>query len=103
MLNMNNAPLSPTPPSTLPQHARRHEALMQTMRQQTGGGIAIIRTAPEVPRNGDADFPYRYDSDFYYLTGFSEPEAVLVLNAAQDTVKRRAQGMLITNSESAVL
>jgi Xaa-Pro aminopeptidase len=57
---------------------------MQTMRQQTGGGIAIIRTAPEVPRNGDADFPYRYDSDFYYLTGFSEPEAVLVLNAAQN-------------------
>ena len=36
-------------------------------------GIAIIPTAPEVPRNGDTHYEYRHDSNFYYLTGFAEP------------------------------
>jgi Xaa-Pro aminopeptidase len=44
-------------------------------------GIAVIPTAPEVFRNGDAHYPYRFDSYFHYLTGFDEPEAVLVLIA----------------------
>ncbi len=44
-------------------------------------GIAIIPTAPEVTRNADAHYDYRHDSYFYYLTNFSEPEAVLVLVA----------------------
>lgn len=44
-----------------------------------GGGIAVIPTAPERARNRDTHYPYRYDSYFYYLTGFQEPEAVLVL------------------------
>ena len=43
------------------------------------GGIAIIPTAPERPRNRDTDFLYRHDSYFYYLTGFAEPNAWLVL------------------------
>ncbi len=47
--------------------------------QQMGSGIAIIPNAPEMRRNGDADYPYRFDSSFYYLTGFPEPESVLVL------------------------
>ncbi|MDF1485582.1 aminopeptidase P N-terminal domain-containing protein [Ramlibacter sp. H39-3-26] len=42
-------------------------------------GIAIIPTAPERPRNRDGDFPYRHDSYFYYLTGFTEPNAWLVI------------------------
>lgn len=42
-------------------------------------GIAVIPTAPERVRNRDTHFPYRFDSHFYYLTGFPEPEAVLVL------------------------
>lgn len=41
--------------------------------------IAVIASAPEVLRNGDAHYRYRQDSDFYYLTGFAEPEAVAVL------------------------
>lgn len=44
-------------------------------------GVAIISTAPEQIRNRDAHFPYRFDSYFYYLTGFCEPEAVLVIVA----------------------
>ncbi|MDO9190727.1 MAG: Xaa-Pro aminopeptidase [Sulfurimicrobium sp.] len=44
-----------------------------------GSGVAVIPTAPERPRNRDSHFPYRFDSYFHYLTGFIEPEAVLVL------------------------
>jgi Xaa-Pro aminopeptidase len=44
-----------------------------------GDAVAIIPTAPERVRNRDTHYPYRFDSHFYYLTGFSEPEAALVL------------------------
>jgi Xaa-Pro aminopeptidase len=47
------------------------------------GAVAVLPTAPEVARNSDTDYPYRHDSYFYYLTGFTEPEGVLVLLAAQ--------------------
>lgn len=43
-------------------------------------GIAIIPTAPERQRNRDSDFLFRHDSYFFYLTGFSEPNACLVLS-----------------------
>jgi Xaa-Pro aminopeptidase len=46
------------------------------------GAVAVLPTAPEAPRNGDSDYPYRHDSYFYYLTGFLEPESVLVMVAA---------------------
>ena len=42
-------------------------------------GIAVIPTAAETIRNKDAHFPYRFDSYFHYLTGFNEPESVLVV------------------------
>ena len=63
-------------------YARRRAAVLEKMRA-VGGGVAIIPTAPEVMRNADADYPYRHDSYFYYLTGFPKPEAMLVLVAAQ--------------------
>ncbi|HRP75001.1 MAG TPA: aminopeptidase P N-terminal domain-containing protein [Rhodocyclaceae bacterium] len=47
----------------------------------TGGGVAVIPTAPERTRNRDTHYPYRFDSYFHYLTGFDEPEAVVVLVA----------------------
>jgi len=62
----------------------RRERVLAQLRAQ-GGGVAIVSTAPEVMRNRDTDYPFRHDSYFYYLTGFTEPEATLVLNAsAQD-------------------
>lgn len=63
-------------------YADRRAALMAQM-QAKGGGVAIIPTAPEVMRNRDADYPYRHDSYFYYLSGFTEPEAVIVLVAGK--------------------
>jgi Xaa-Pro aminopeptidase len=56
--------------------ARRRKQLMRMMGPDS---IAILPTNPEQPRNRDVDFPFRPDSDFYYLTGFAEPEAVAVL------------------------
>jgi len=50
--------------------------------QMRPGAVAILPTAPEAPRNSDSDYPYRHDSYFYYLTGFTEPDSVLVLVAA---------------------
>ncbi|MFZ6726824.1 aminopeptidase P N-terminal domain-containing protein [Undibacterium sp. MH2W] len=58
----------------------RRQQLMALMRAQ-GGGVAIIPTAREWTRNSDNTFPFRHDSYFYYLSGFTEPEAVIVLVA----------------------
>ncbi|MGX8883777.1 aminopeptidase P N-terminal domain-containing protein [Methylovorus sp. SPW-M1] len=57
-----------------------------TLASRMGRGVAIIPTAAEALRNRDTHYPYRYDSYFYYLTGFTEPEAVIVVIAG-DTPK----------------
>ena len=46
-------------------------------------GIAVVPTAPERPRSRDSHYPYRFDSHFYYLSGFAEPESVLVIVAGE--------------------
>jgi Xaa-Pro aminopeptidase len=56
--------------------ARRRRAVMEEMGE---GSIAILPAAPVRTRNRDVEYPYRQDSDFYYVTGFEEPEAVAVL------------------------
>ncbi|KTC91411.1 Xaa-Pro aminopeptidase [Fluoribacter dumoffii] len=45
------------------------------------GSVALIPAAHEIIRNGDAHYRFRQDSNFYYLTGFNEPDALLVLIA----------------------
>ncbi|NOS95068.1 MAG: M24 family metallopeptidase [Methylotenera sp.] len=55
----------------------------QQLKQAMGNGIAIIPTSPELIRNRDSHYPYRFDSYFYYLTGFKEPEAMLVIIAGK--------------------
>ena len=62
----------------------RRNTLAQRIFTNTGGGIAIIPTAPELTRNRDSEFPYRHDSDFFYLTGFEEPGATLVMKVGKD-------------------
>lgn len=56
----------------------------QQLAARMQAGIAVIPTAPEVTRNRDSHYPYRFDSYFYYLSGFKEPEAVLVLIAGAE-------------------
>lgn len=60
--------------------AKRRKRIMEVMDEDC---IAIIPTAPVRNRNRDVEYPYRPDSDFYYLTGFPEPEAVAVLVAGR--------------------
>ncbi len=61
-------------------YARRRADLAARMEE----GVAVIRTAPERLRNRDSSYPFRFDSYFHYLTGFPEPEAVLVLIAGSN-------------------
>ena len=56
--------------------ARRRKNLMQMVGE---GGIAILPSAPIRTRSRDVEYRYRQDSDFYYLTGFAEPDAVAVI------------------------
>lgn len=58
------------------EYAKRRKELMK---QIGSGGLMIIPAASEYLRNGDSYFAFRQDGDFYYLTGFNEPEAVLVI------------------------
>lgn len=58
------------------EYAARRKALMEKIGKE---GLAIIATPAETNRNGDTDYPYRSNSDFLYLTGFAEPEAIMVL------------------------
>ncbi|MCB2040749.1 MAG: aminopeptidase P N-terminal domain-containing protein [Rhodoferax sp.] len=61
---------------TLSIHTGRRAALAAQLGPR---GIAIIPTAPERQRNRDSDYLFRHDSYFYYLTGFTEPQAWLVI------------------------
>ncbi len=74
-----NQPTEPT--IAIDVYRTRRERVLAALRA-TGGGVAIVPTAPQALRNRDADYPYRHDSYFYYLTGFTEPEALLVLDAS---------------------
>ena len=65
-------------------YRKRREAVLKSMRERAGGGVALVPTAAEVPRNRDSLFPFRHDSYFYYLSGFPEPEAVIALIAGDE-------------------
>jgi Xaa-Pro aminopeptidase len=56
----------------------------QLMRMLGNDGIAILPSAPVRMRSRDAEYRYRQDSDFYYLTGFAEPDSVCVLAPGRD-------------------
>jgi Xaa-Pro aminopeptidase len=64
-------------PALYPRRRARLAALMKE-------GVAVVRTSPERLRNRDSSYPFRFDSYFHYLTGFPEPEAVLVLFAGSN-------------------
>ncbi|MEH6502401.1 MAG: Xaa-Pro aminopeptidase [Cycloclasticus sp.] len=55
--------------------ARRRKQFLRTVGV---GNVAVFASASIVHRNGDVEFPFRQDSDFFYLSGFDEPESVIV-------------------------
>ncbi|MGD1912088.1 MAG: aminopeptidase P N-terminal domain-containing protein [Rivularia sp. (in: cyanobacteria)] len=65
------------------EYHQRREALMSKI----GNGSAIFRSAPMATMHNDVEYVYRQDSDFFYLTGFNEPEAVAVLAPHHDEHK----------------
>ncbi|HZQ60642.1 MAG TPA: aminopeptidase P N-terminal domain-containing protein, partial [Casimicrobiaceae bacterium] len=69
-------------------YRRRRDALIAEMRHHSGGGLALVPTAPEVARNRDSLFPYRHDSYFYYVSGFPEPEAVVALQVNGESARQ---------------
>lgn len=69
-----------TSPAQMPFAHRR----VHLLEQMGDDAIAIIATRAEMYRNRDADYKFRADSSFYYLTGFAEPEAVAVLQTGSD-------------------
>ncbi len=64
------------------EYLRRRQALLA---QMAPASAALIFAAPEATRSADSEYPYRQNSDFWYFTGFNEPEAVLVLIKSDDT------------------
>ena len=71
---------------SISEYAQRRQQLMQSM---TPNSIAILPAAAVSTRNSSVEYPYRQDSDFFYLSGFAEPEAVLVL------IPNREQGEFV--------
>ena len=65
-------------------YRERRNALAKHIFAKTGSGVAVISTAAEVARNRDSEFPFRHDSDFFYLTGFEEPGTTLVLQVQKN-------------------
>ena len=66
-------------PALPPQATGAFAARRARLGAALGAGVAVVATSPERIRNRDTHFPFRFDSYFYYLTGFAEPEAVMVL------------------------
>ena len=58
--------------------------LAELMRRMEPNSVAILPSAPEARRSNDTEYRYRQNSDFFYVTGFSEPEAVAVIAPARD-------------------
>jgi len=71
---------------TAAEYRRRRRRLAAAMRS---GSIALLAAAPESVRNRDVHYPYRQDSDLFYMTGFPEPEALAAL------VPGRKEGELV--------
>ncbi len=69
---VTHEPIRPLPQATF---AARRAAIVARL----DGGVAIVRSNPEQTRSHDAAFPFRQDSDLWWLTGFGEPDCVLVL------------------------
>jgi len=58
--------------------------LAEFMRRMEPNSVAILPAAREATRSNDTEYRFRQDSDFYYLTGFNEPDAIAVVTPSRD-------------------
>jgi Xaa-Pro aminopeptidase len=84
MVTQRNAVLDPE------LHRRRRQKVLD----QLGGAPLLLRAAPETLRNGDVLYSYRQDSNFHYLTGFDEPESVLLAIPEEKRGKKSHRAIL---------
>ena len=73
--------------------ARREEVL----KKMSPMSIAILPAGEQKYRNADTEYPFRQESHFYYLTGFSEPDALLILKKA--TKKEESEFIFFCRAE----
>ncbi len=85
-------------PQALKEHAARRAALMRAIGKD---GIAIVPSAREVIRARDTHYKFRQDSDFQYLSGFPEPDALLVLAPGRKVCGRKAEYVLFVRRRDA--
>jgi Xaa-Pro aminopeptidase len=78
-------------PNRIKPHVQRRARLARALAK----GVVILPTAPERSRNADTHYDYRWDSGFYYLSGFREPEAVLVM-----VLGRKARSILFCREKN---
>src|SRR5947199_3631608 len=64
-------------------HVMPRQQLAEFIRRMEPDSVAIIASAHEATRSNDTHYRYRQDSDFYYLTGFDEPEAIAIIAPAR--------------------
>lgn len=76
---MNSSTYTSSPQSLGKEQAVFAQRRRQIMKMMGDNAIAILPAAPVLVRNRDVEYSFRQDSDFYYLSGFPEPEAVIVL------------------------
>jgi len=69
------------------EYVRRRRQLMRMAGREA---IVIVPAAPERVRSNDSHYPYRQDSDFHYLSGFPEPDAVLALIPGREQGDRKS-------------
>src|SRR5918911_2823706 len=62
----------------------RRPQLAEFMKRMESDSVAIIPSAREATRSNDTQYRYRQDSDFYYLTGFDEPESIAVIAPSRE-------------------
>ncbi|WP_034640882.1 Xaa-Pro aminopeptidase [Chitinilyticum aquatile] len=78
---------SPVSHPVAAQPVAAHAARRAQLAARLGPGVAIVPGAEEINRNADSTYPFRFDSGFFYLTGFTEPDAVLVQVIGSDKVE----------------
>jgi Xaa-Pro aminopeptidase len=83
----------------LTEFADRRETFFSLMPENS---IAIFSAAKEVTRSNDTEYPFCQDKNFYYLTGYNEPEAILVLIKSNDAGIKRQQSVLFNLEKNAL-
>ena len=80
-------------------YAKRIKRVLQALKKEEGGATLLLSSAPETSRSRDEEYPYRQNTDFYYLTGSTRTELALLITSRLD----RAVLFAIKDDEKQIL